>query len=80
MEVKTKDDFLMSPTVDYCFKELLAYPEIRKGFAEFFLMIFSLIQFAPITIARGLSFLGSWETSILIAGVSRSATMLDCPS
>ena len=21
----------MSPTVDYCFKELLAYPEIRKG-------------------------------------------------
>lgn len=22
----------MSPTVDYCFKELLAYPEIRKGF------------------------------------------------
>ena len=32
MEAKTKDDFLMSPTVDYCFKELLAYPEIRKGF------------------------------------------------
>ena len=32
MEVKTRDDFLMSPTVDYCFKELLAYPEIRKGF------------------------------------------------
>ena len=32
MEVKTKDDFLMSPTVDYCFKELLAYPEVRKGF------------------------------------------------
>ena len=22
----------MSPTVDYCFKELLAYPEIRRGF------------------------------------------------
>ena len=32
METKTRDDFLMSPTVDYCFKELLAYPEIRKGF------------------------------------------------
>ena len=32
MDVKTRDDFLMSPTVDYCFKELLAYPEIRKGF------------------------------------------------
>ena len=32
MEVKTKDDFLMSPTVDYCVKELLAYPEVRKGF------------------------------------------------
>ena len=32
MEAKTRDDFLMSPTVDYCFKELLAYPEIRKGF------------------------------------------------
>ena len=32
MEVKKRDDFLMSPTVDYCFKELLAHPEIRKGF------------------------------------------------
>ena len=32
METKTKDNFLMSPKVDYCFKELLAYPEIRKGF------------------------------------------------
>ena len=32
MKAKTRDDFLMSPTVDYCFKELLAYPEIRKGF------------------------------------------------
>ena len=26
MKAKTRDDFLMSPTVDYCFKELL---EIR---------------------------------------------------
>lgn len=32
MEAKKRDDFLMSPTVDYCFKELLAHPEIRKGF------------------------------------------------
>ena len=32
METKAKDNFLMSPKVDYCFKELLAYPEIRKGF------------------------------------------------
>lgn len=32
MTTKTNDNFLMSPTVDYCFKELLAYPEIRKGF------------------------------------------------
>ena len=32
MEKKPNDNFLMSPTVDYCFKELLAYPEIRKGF------------------------------------------------
>lgn len=32
MKKATKDQFLMSPTVDYCFKELLAYPEIRKGF------------------------------------------------
>ena len=32
MKKNTNDDFLMSPTVDYCFKELLAYPEIRKGF------------------------------------------------
>ena len=31
MKKATKDPFLMSPTVDYCFKELLAYPEIRKG-------------------------------------------------
>ena len=32
MKAKTRDDFLMFPTVDYCFKELLAYPKIRKGF------------------------------------------------
>ena len=31
MKKATKDPFLMSPTVDYCFKELLVYPEIRKG-------------------------------------------------
>ena len=31
MKKATKDPFLMSPTFDYCFKELLAYPEIRKG-------------------------------------------------
>ena len=30
--MKKNANFLMSPTVDYCFKELLAYPEIRKGF------------------------------------------------
>ena len=32
MKKKNNDNFLMSPTVDYCFKELLAYPEVRKGF------------------------------------------------
>lgn len=32
MKTNAKDNFLMSPKVDYCFKELLAYPEIRKGF------------------------------------------------
>lgn len=32
MKTKAKDNYLMSPKVDYCFKELLAYPEIRKGF------------------------------------------------
>ena len=32
MKTKAKDNFLMSPKVDYCFKELLAYSEIRKGF------------------------------------------------
>lgn len=32
MKTKAKDNFLMSPKVDYCFKKLLAYPEIRKGF------------------------------------------------
>ena len=31
-EKEYKWSFLMSPTVDYCFKELLAYPEVRKGF------------------------------------------------
>ena len=32
MSEKMADDFLMSPMVDYCFKELLAYPTVRKGF------------------------------------------------
>ena len=32
MKTKAKDNFLMSPKVDYCFKELLVYSEIRKGF------------------------------------------------
>ena len=32
MSRKIADDFLMSPRVDYCFKELLAYPGVRKGF------------------------------------------------
>ena len=32
MKTKAKDNFLMSPKVDYCFKELFAYSEIRKGF------------------------------------------------
>ena len=30
--MKKNANFLMSPTVDYCFKELLGYREIRKGF------------------------------------------------
>ncbi len=29
---QTTDNFLMSPTVDFCFKELLSYPHVRKGF------------------------------------------------
>lgn len=29
---QTADSFLMSPTVDFCFKELLSYPNVRKGF------------------------------------------------
>ena len=32
MKTKAKDNFLMSPKVEYCFKEFLAYSEIRKGF------------------------------------------------
>ena len=28
--MKKNANFLMSPTVDYCFKELLAYPEDQK--------------------------------------------------
>ena len=31
MEKKTRDEFIMSPKVDYCFKELLTDPEVRKG-------------------------------------------------
>lgn len=29
---QAKDNFLMSPTVDFCFKELLSFPRVRKGF------------------------------------------------
>lgn len=29
---KTKDNFIMLPTVDFCFKELMQNPKVRKGF------------------------------------------------
>lgn len=29
---KTKDKFIMLPTVDFCFKELMQNPKVRKGF------------------------------------------------
>lgn len=29
---KTKDNFIMLPTVDFCFKELMQNPRVRKGF------------------------------------------------
>lgn len=29
---KKKDSFIMLPTVDFCFKELMNYPKVRKGF------------------------------------------------
>ena len=33
MENETQqEDFIMHPTVDFCFKELMANPEVRKGF------------------------------------------------
>ena len=33
MERETQqEDFIMHPTVDFCFKELMANPEVRKGF------------------------------------------------
>lgn len=29
---KTKENFIMLPTVDFCFKELMQNPKVRKGF------------------------------------------------
>lgn len=29
---KTKDNFIMLPTIDFCFKELMQNPKVRKGF------------------------------------------------
>ena len=32
VETKEKGSFLMSPKVDFCFKELMRNSEVRKGF------------------------------------------------
>ena len=32
MEKCSKDNFIMLPTVDFCFKELMRNPKVRKGF------------------------------------------------
>lgn len=29
---KTKDNFIMLPTIDICFKNLMENPDVRKGF------------------------------------------------
>ena len=31
-EKREKDNFIMLPTVDFCFKELMQNPKVRKGF------------------------------------------------
>ena len=35
----TKDNFIMLPTVDFCFKELMQNPKVRKGFISALLKI-----------------------------------------
>ena len=32
MEKRNKDNFIMLPTVDFCFKELMRNPKVRRGF------------------------------------------------
>lgn len=29
---RNNEDFIMLPTVDFCFKELMRNPKVRKGF------------------------------------------------
>lgn len=43
---KTKDNFIMLPTVDICFKGLMNNPKVRKGF------IAALLEIAPDEICR----------------------------
>ena len=31
-EKRNNDNFIMLPTVDFCFKELMKNPKVRKGF------------------------------------------------
>ena len=32
IDEKTNENFIMLPTVDFCFKELMKNPKVRKGF------------------------------------------------
>ncbi|MCD8218610.1 MAG: Rpn family recombination-promoting nuclease/putative transposase [Clostridiales bacterium] len=39
MERKTDDNFIMLPTVDFCFKELMQNPKVRRGFISALLSV-----------------------------------------
>lgn len=44
-EERNNDSFIMLPTVDFCFKELMRNPKVRKGFIAAVLDKQSLILF-----------------------------------
>lgn len=34
MNERTNENFIMLPTVDFCFKELMQNPKVRKGLSQ----------------------------------------------
>ena len=45
-ETENNDSFIMLPTVDFCFKELMKNPKVRKGFVA------SILGKSPETVRR----------------------------